>query len=132
MSGRGYEKNEPRDVIVRLRLTQSEADVINDMAERFNRPVTKVVLSAITTACFCASLNAVLVKNKNGDFGTLADEITKLYHNTTNEAERKKLEPIMVLLNVVSISLLRLGQDSDRWIELEMDKPISDQYKALM
>jgi hypothetical protein len=132
MSGRGYEKNEPRDVIVRLRLTQSEADVINDMAERFNRPVTKVILSAITTACFCSSLNAELIRRKTGDFGNIADEITKLYHNTTDEAERKKLEPLVVLLNVVSITLLRFGIDSDRWLDLEMDKPTSDQYKALM
>ncbi len=124
---RGYEKNEPREVVVKLRLTASEANVLSSIAERAERPITKVVLSAITTTCAVAALNNQVIKMGQKGFSAFREECSKLYYNTTNEEEKAQYQILLTLLMSLEDTIFKYAHDCEDWIGLEVKKPWQEQ-----
>lgn len=129
---RGYEKNEPREVVVKLRLTASEANVLSSIAERAERPITKVVLSAITTTCAVATLNNQIIRMGHKGFSTFREEFAKLYYNTTNEKEKADYQALLTLLMSLEDTIFKYSYDCEDWINLEAQKPWQDQLPLSM
>ena len=129
---RGYDKNEPREVVVKLRLTASEANVLSSIAERAERPITKVVLSAITTTCAVASLNNQVIKMGHKGFSEFREEVGKLYYNTTNEKEREGYQTALLLLMSLEDTIFKYAFDCEDWLSLESKKPWQDQLPFSM
>jgi hypothetical protein len=129
---RGYEKNEPREVVVKLRLTASEANVLSSIAERAERPITKVVLSAITTTCAIAALNNQVIRMGHKGFSALREEFGKLYYNTTDEKERADMTALLTLLLSLEDTIFKYSFDCEDWINQETQKPWQDQLPLSM
>jgi hypothetical protein len=124
---RGYEKNEPREVVVKLRLTASEANVLSSIAERAERPITKVVLSAITTTCIVSVLNKAAWKLGHDGISSIRDEFAKLYFNTTDKEQKANYELLLRLVMSLEDTALKYTRDCEDWLEMEVKKPFQDQ-----
>lgn len=137
---RGTERDQPRDVVLKLRLTEKEADVLNEVAERANRPLSKIALSAIS-ATFTFSAFMIMLKKLSEHRPDIKQMFEAFEHMEKNLVEeirkRSKANPSglmsdddLLLVNLAAqiseteITLLRFCFGANEWMELEQKKPI--------
>lgn len=137
---RGTERDQPRNVLLKLRLTEKEADILNEVAERSNRPVSKIALSAITATFTFSAFMMVLKKlsEHRPDIKQIFEALEQMQKNLKEEiSKRAEANPLglmsdddLVLANLAhqisetEITLLRFCFGANEWIELEQKKPL--------
>jgi len=134
VGGRGYEKGEPRDIVLKLRLTQTEADILNDIAERANRPTTKIVMSAINSTFYFSALMQMIPMAEEQypelkeRFDTIRQSI-KDYHKQEAEKAHKGDKASQLVLTAfceAEITLLRFALKLNDWLDFEKERTPKD------
>jgi len=128
---RGYEKDEPRDIVLKLRLTQTEADILNEIAERANRPTTKIVMSALNSMFYLSALLEIIVpltEKSHPEIGERLDWFRTCLKQTKDDFAQKAQngnKDCQLLLNAIietEVTLLRYANKSFDWIDFEKER----------
>lgn len=139
---RGTERDQPRDVVLKLRLTEKEADILNEVAERSNRPLTKIALSAINATFTISAIMWLLretAKNRP-DIKQLFDAFDLMEKNLMTEIKKRldanpsgpMSDEDLLLANTLDqiattqLTLTRFNFGASEWMELEGRKPIQE------
>lgn len=140
---RGTERDQPRDVVLKLRLTEKEADILNEVAEKANRPVSKIALSAITATFNISAFWAVLealskqrpdIKQKIEVFKQIEMGLKEVCEEMESKFLANPQEPVpqdlstisnlMYQISTTKLTLMRFGFGAEDWIRLEEKKPV--------
>lgn len=136
---RGTERDQPRDVLLKLRLTEKEADILNEVAERSNRPVSKIALSAINAIFNISAFEMLLehlseqrpdIKQKFEAFEQIEKGLNEVAQEMASklkpdEPMPKDLSTICNLIYQIAatkLTLTRFRFGADDWIRLEEKK----------
>jgi hypothetical protein len=128
---RGYEKDEPRDIVLKLRLTQTEADILNEIAERANRPTTKIVMSALNSMFYLSALSNILVPLTEKSHPEVKERLdwlrTRLKEIKDDFAQKaqngnKDSQLFLTAIIETEVTLLRYANKSLDWIDFEKER----------
>jgi len=134
---RGYEKDEPRDIVLKLRLTQTEADILNEIAERANRPTTKIVMSALNSMFYLSALLEIFVplaEESNAEAKERLDWFRTCLKQTKDDFAQKaqngnkECQLIYTAISETELTLLRYARNSLDWIDLEKERTVLDLF----
>jgi hypothetical protein len=134
---RGYEKDEPRDIVLKLRLTQTEADILNEIAERANRPTTKIIMSALNTMFYLGAVTHIFIpeaEKSNSETKEYFDnqrlKIKELKKTLADKAQNGDKSFMIALTAMIEIetNLLRFAKDSTSWIDFEKERTPLDWF----
>jgi len=134
---RGYEKDEPRDIVLKLRLTQTEADILNEIAERANRPTTKIVMSALNSIFYLSALSYILLpiaEKGNPETKERLDWFRAQHQKTKDDFAQKaqngdkECQLIYTAIAETELTLLRFAKNSTNWIDFEKERTVLDLF----
>ena len=139
---RGTERDQPRNVLLKLRLTEKEADILNEVAERSNRPVSKIALSAISATFTFSAFKMLCEKlsEHRPDIKQMFEAFEQMEKNLKEEiSKRAEANPSglmsdddLLLANMAlqigetKLTLMRFCFGANEWMELEQKKPLHE------
>lgn len=141
---RGTERDQPRNVLLKLRLTEKEADILNEVAERSNRPVSKIALSAINAIFNISAFKMLLehLSEQRPDIKQKFEVFEQIEKNLKEEISKRAeanqsglmsdddllLANMALQIGETKLTLTRFCFGANEWMELEQKKPLQQRF----